>query len=141
MTSVATFFQELLRADIYKRSQGRITRQLTFAGMAIVVALGLWQLHSTMVASNYIFSLSYGIPSVLLFVGLWICFRTVNVPNVADFLIAVEAEMNKVSWPSRSELFRSSLVVLVSILVLAVVLTAFDFFWMFIFSNILHLIS
>ncbi len=34
-------------------------------------------------------------------VGLWLCFRLVNMPRFADFLIAVEAEMNKVSWPTR----------------------------------------
>ena len=31
-----------------------------------------------------------------------------NMPRFADFLIAVEAEMNKVSWPSKAELIRSS---------------------------------
>ena len=31
--------------------------------------------------------------------GLWLGYRIVNVPQFADFLIAVEAEMNKVSWP------------------------------------------
>ena len=40
------------------------------------------------------------------FVG---CFTgVVNLPVFADFLIAVEAEMNKVSWPTRGELFRGS---------------------------------
>ena len=33
-------------------------------------------------------------------------------PAFADFLIAVEAEMNKVSWPTRTELFRGSMVVI-----------------------------
>ena len=56
-------------------------------------------------------------------------FRVVNMPRFADFLIAVEAEMNKVSWPSRSELVRSSIVVLITIFVLAVVLFAYDMFW------------
>ena len=33
-------------------------------------------------------------------------------PAFADFLIAVEAEMNKVSWPTRHELIRASMVVM-----------------------------
>ena len=37
---------------------------------------------------------------MLLAAGLWASYRLVNVPAVADFLIAVEAEMNKVSWPT-----------------------------------------
>ena len=49
-------------------------------------------------------------------------YRVVNVPGFADFLIAVEAEMNKVSWPTRTELFRASMVVLILIFALAVVL-------------------
>ena len=44
---------------------------------------------------------------VLASLGLWVAFRLVNMPAFADFLIAVEAEMNKVSWPTRGELFRS----------------------------------
>jgi preprotein translocase subunit SecE len=50
-------------------------------------------------------------------------------PRFADFLIAVEAEMNKVSWPSRAELFRSVVVVLVSIIGLAIVLYLYDVLW------------
>jgi preprotein translocase subunit SecE len=56
-------------------------------------------------------------------------YRVVNVPGCADFLIAVEAEMNKVSWPTRSELFRASMVVLIVIFSLAIVLSLYDFAW------------
>ena len=54
----------------------------------------------------------------------------------ADFLIAVEAEMNKVSWPTRAELFRSSMVVIFCILFLAAVLYGYDLFW----STLLHVL-
>jgi preprotein translocase subunit SecE len=66
-------------------------------------------------------------------------YRMVNLPKFADFLIAVEAEMNKVSWPTRGELFRSSVVVIVTIFALAVILYFFDFFWgaFFTFTGIL----
>jgi len=46
----------------------------------------------------------------------------------------VEAEMNKVSWPTRGELFRASMVVLVTIFLLAVVLWLFDVVWGYVFS-------
>ena len=55
------------------------------------------------------------IPCLLLAAALWACYRLVNLPVFADFLIAVEAEMNKVSWPTRPELFRASTVVLIVI--------------------------
>lgn len=69
------------------------------------------------------------VPGLLLALGIWVAYRLVNMASFADFLIAVEAEMNKVSWPSRGELIRASAVVLVTMLVLAGVLFFFDVFW------------
>ena len=66
---------------------------------------------------------------LFVFGGLWLAFRAVNVPWIADFLIAVEAEMNKVSWPSRAEMFRSTIVVIVTIFGLAFVLFGYDLIW------------
>ena len=56
----------------------------------------------------------------------WAAFRIVQLPSFADFLISVEGEMNKVSWPSRGELFRASLVVMVVIFFLSALLFAYD---------------
>ena len=70
-----------------------------------------------------------GIPLALFAAGTWFAYRLVNLPRFADFLIAVEAEMAKVSWPTRGELVRSSIVVIVVILGLAVVLFGYDAFW------------
>lgn len=131
---MGAFVQELLRTGIYKRNQGRITRQVTFAVIAITVALGLWRLSETLLGQPA--GVRYGIPGLLLLGGLWMAYRLVNVPGFADFLIAVEAEMNKVSWPTRSELIRAALVVLVTIFLLAAVLFVFDYFWIFLFDKL-----
>ena len=53
----------------------------------------------------------------------------VNWPAFADFLIGVEAEMNKVTWPSWDELRRSSMVVMALIFGLTVILFVFDLLW------------
>ena len=92
---------------IYKRSQGRIARQVTFAALAIGVAAG--GLAAERVLGKRTTSLAAGrlAGAAGRRVGLWLAFRLVNMPAFADFLIAVEAEMNKVSWPTRGELFRS----------------------------------
>ncbi len=124
---MSTFIQELIHTGIYKRNQGRITRQVTFAAMAVTLSLGLWRLSVTLIGRET--AIRFGVPGVLLLAGLWIAYRVVNVPNFADFLIAVEAEMNKVSWPTRTELFRASMVVLITIFALATILACFDFFW------------
>jgi len=138
---VSTFIQQLFQIGVYKRSQGRIARQVTFAAMAITIALGLWRLSTTLKIANWVGDLNdYGfylwLPGLLLAAGLWIAYRTVNLPNFADFLIAVEAEMNKVSWPGRTELVRASMVVLVTIFVLAAVLATYDVFWAFLFKKL-----
>jgi len=138
---VNAFFQELLHAGIYKRSQGRITRQVTWAGLAAAVALGFWQLSQTMIEQwGWDRSLGLGVPTVLAVLGCWVAFRLVNYPRFADFLIAVEAEMNKVSWPTRGELVRSSLVVLFTIFALAVVLFGFDAIWNAVFRDVLRIL-
>ncbi len=78
--------------------------------------------------------LRYLAVSVVLFGGVWLGYRLVNIPRFADFLIAVEAEMNKVSWPSRGELIRSAVVVIFVIFLLAVVLFGYDLIWQQLFS-------
>jgi preprotein translocase SecE subunit len=249
---VGAFFREMLRVGIYKRSQGRITRQVTFAALAVAIALGLMRLSAILINVDPVVSakpaiavctakdgrveadatlkvsggsdktatvairagenltkvaedvnartsttgviaaireeegktklvlsstavgndgflqlespknvlqiegldadgiargrnalnlgLRFLIPGVLLFGGLWMSYRVVNVPSFADFLVAVEAEMNKVSWPTRSELFRASMVVLILIISLAIILFAFDLSWKLIFTKVLHIL-
>ena len=134
---MGAFIRELVSFGIYKRNQGRITRQITFAAVAVGVALGLYRLSQTLAPHGL--GWSYGGPLTLLVAGVWASYRLVNVPGVADFLIAVEAEMNKVSWPTKQELFRASMVVLIVIFVLAVILALFDIGWVFVFRR-LHII-
>jgi preprotein translocase subunit SecE len=138
---VNAFIQELFHVGIYKRSQGRITRQVTLAAMAIGVALGFWRFSQALTDwREWDAMISQAIATVLTLACWWVCYRLINVPRFADFLIAVEAEMNKVSWPTRGELFRASLVVLVTIFILAVVLFGFDFIWNWVFRDLLRIL-
>ena len=141
---MSAFFQELLNVGIYKRSQGRITRQVTFGALALVFAVGFFRMFQTLqlmnVKDSWAFTLfllgtgmAYWLPGVLLMICWWISYRLVNLPSFADFLIAVEAELNKVSWPTRTELIRSSIVVLISLFLLAGVIYGFDYIWRGIF--------
>jgi preprotein translocase subunit SecE len=134
--TVNPFLRELVSLGIYKRSQGRIARQLTFATLAIVFLLGAWRLNVYLGGVSEP-AIRVGLPVLLAVSGCWLAFRLVNLPNFADFLIAVEAEMNKVSWPTRTELFRSSLVVVFCIFFLSAVLYGYDLFW----SSLRHLLN
>jgi preprotein translocase subunit SecE len=125
---------EFFHAGIYKPTQGKACRQITFAALAVCVAIGCYELFGWLTVKSP--NLQYPIPLVLLLVGGWVCYRLVNVPRFADFLIAVQAEMNKVSWPSQQELIKSSIVVIFVLFLLAVVLFGFDMIWMWLFKFI-----
>jgi len=133
----APLTSELFQASVYKPNQGRIVRQLSALAVWVVVALGCWRLYGTM--RGFVDAGSYlipGIPGVLLVAGLWFGYRVVNWPRFADFLIAVEAEMNKVTWPGKDELIRASIVVMFTIFFLAMALFCFDIIWQAFFNFI-----
>lgn len=127
--------QELLQVGIYKRSQGRIARQVTCLVIWIVMAIGAYRLYTV---GNLSMPYRYVIPAAVLVVGVWFGYRIVNYPPFADFLIAVEAEMNKVTWPTSTELVRSSVVVIVLIAGLTTVLFGYDTVWSALLKYILQ---
>lgn len=127
--------QEFTSAALYKRSQGRLARQITCIVIWLVVAIGCWRL-STQVLNRTDLAVRYGVPGVMLLVGMWIGYRLVNYPPFADFLIAVEAEMNKVSWPTWRELSRSTIVVIVLIVGLTAVLFGLDTIFLFLLETL-----
>jgi len=121
------FVREMLRTDIYKRSQGRLVRQFTCLAIWAAFVLMAWRAYPTLTIDWHLSSMTaYTVSGILLVVGLWLGFRIVNLASFADFLIAVEAEMNKVSWPSRTELIRASMVVIILMFGLMIVLYAYD---------------
>lgn len=141
--SSRTLVSELLATAIYKRTQGRMVRQVTCGSIWLILIIGAWRFYETNMKelglpetwSPAVASLvRYGIPGILLFVGGWIAYRAVNWPRFADFLISVEAELNKVSWPSKSELVKASLVVIFTLGFLAMILFAYDIIWQTVFT-------
>lgn len=151
-SATATLWRDLLRFSVYKRTQGKVARQVTFAALAITIATGVWRLAQLLPAwlagsegmgfaaggagSADLGVLRFLVPGLLLAAGLWVAFRLVNYPPFADFLIAVETEMTKVSWPTVDEVVRSSAVVIFMIFALAAILAAYDLFWWFVLRAI-----
>jgi len=134
----SSFVGEIFQVGLYKPSQGRITRQVTCAVLWIVIALASLRLYQTLYEADV---WQYIGPMALLVIGFWAAYRAVNYPRFADFLIAVEAEMNKVSWPSKGELIRSSVVVIFVIFMLAIVLFGYDVLWQWLFKNVLGVLK
>ena len=125
----------LLAAGVYKRNQGRLARQLTVLAMWLLIFIGCYQL-STVALAGLDAPIRLGVPLVLAAVGAWCAYRAANYPPFADFLVSVEAEMAKVSWPTRDEVWRATMVVIAVMVLLAVLLFAFDFLWQEIFRLI-----
>ena len=119
---MAELISGMFRSSRYKRSQGRVARQITFFAILATVAIGAWRLSEGATTEVG----RYAVPAAVVAVGAWLAFRIVNLPRFADFLISVEAEMNKVSWPSRAELFRASMVVIIVIFLLTAILFTYD---------------
>lgn len=130
-----TWKAELVSLNMYKRSQGRLTRQLTAIAIAGVVILGAWTL-SQGPLSNYSQSVQTGIPFLMSAAAIWVAFRLINWPRFADFLISVEAEMDKVTWAGREELQRATIVVISTMLFIGLVLLVYDMFWVWFFTLI-----
>ena len=129
------FLMNLFRADQYKPMQGRHARIYTAIALGVIVALGLWRLFETL--NDYSLATRYGIPTALGLVLGWIIYRISHYPPFVEFLIATEAEMNKVSWTSREDLYRATTVVLVTVTLMAVFLFGVDWLW----STLLQLLG
>lgn len=149
--------QGLFHAIGYKGNQGVRVRRGTIVGVLAVGIAGI----ITMVQHRYfgservevgndwywivpytnqdkIVPLMYKVhllmPIVLGLLLLWIAWRIVNIPSFADFLVATEAEMNKVSWTTRRRLFQDTIVVLVTVVLFTVFLFVVDIIWIKVLS-------
>lgn len=129
------FWAELFQFGFYKPNQGRVVRQVSFAIGSLLAVLAAWEILRSGVMGG-LGGGRYFAMIGLAAVGVWFAFRMVNYSLFADFLIAVEAEMNKVSWPTRRELWNASLVVMFVIFAMAAFLFLFDALWTAIFEAV-----
>lgn len=74
-------------------------------------------------------SVRFTVPLLLMALAIWVAWRIVNLPSFADFLIATEAEMNKVSWTTRQRLVQDTIVVLMTMVLMAFFLFLVDVAW------------
>lgn len=135
----------------YKRVLGRLVRRLTILGILIVGGTGVYSLvYQGSLPDHWVVTVpfsdpaqtftllpdaKYSVPSLLIALTVWVAWRAVNMPQFAEFLIATEAEMNKVSWSSRKRLAQDTVVVLVCTVAMALFLLAVDLFWGWLLSR------
>ncbi len=122
--------------EIYKRGQGKHTRIMTFVGAMVLVVIGAVLLSERLTVFQLNPLVRYGIATVLVLGVAVLMFWIVNRPQSADFMIATEGEMKKVSWSSRKEVVGSTKVVIITTLILAAVLFAVDMLFTQFFMSI-----
>jgi preprotein translocase SecE subunit len=131
-------------SNAFKYNQGQKVRRATLIALLVLVVAGIgaawtgnnfgkgnWEIPvaGTDLMLVALFNVQYMFPA-LVFLGLiWFAWRLVNVPSFADFLIATEAEMNKVSWTTRKRLIQDTIVVLVTVFLLTMYLFVVDILW------------
>ncbi|MGF1579299.1 MAG: preprotein translocase subunit SecE [Gemmataceae bacterium] len=143
----------------FKSSQGTRVRRTTLIAMLLIIGCGIFAaIQANLFGSGHwavslpnsglsfptlknefgkplvdawpvLLSVEYTAPLVCFaFLG-WFAWRLTNWPTFADFLIATEAEMNKVSWSTRKRLFQDTIVVLVTVLLMTLFLFLVDILW------------
>jgi preprotein translocase subunit SecE len=131
----ASLLPELFRFGIYKPNQGRLVRQFTFFAIAVLVAFGCITLANGPLI-RYSQAVKIGVPLGIWVFFCWIAFRIVNIPKFADFLVSVESELEKVTWPSRNEVVQATIVVLCTMFFLGLFLFLIDLIWTWLFNFI-----
>jgi len=122
-------------SGIYKRGQAANTRLGTAFGVFIVAAYGCFVLHLKLQPLGNIWLqtlVPVGLCAVIAGIIAWV----MNRPSVADFLIASEGEIKKVSWSTRKELTASTTVVIFVMLSIAFLLAVVDFLFVWFFQEI-----
>jgi preprotein translocase SecE subunit len=147
--------QGWFHATPFKPNQGFKVRRATILGLLILGFCGIatlishrslgsdrlaandwyWQIPFTELYLPLIHKIHVTVPLILSVLLLWIAWRVVNWPMFADFLIATEAEINKVSWTTRKRLFQDTIVVLVTTFILTAFLFLIDLLWIKLLSS------
>jgi len=129
----AQFAREIGSLSLYKKSQGRLVRELTLIAVIVVTIGGCYSLYNSWLL-GYEPPIRMGVACGLALVICWTAFRAVNFPPFAEFLISVQAEVQKVNWPSWTELKRATIVVIVMMFFLGFVLFLYDNIWIQVLS-------
>jgi len=125
-----------------RQEQGRMARMAAFWICTLLLLFGCTSLHTTLVARDLLtgqvfgveripvlgidFNWAFVVASVLFLAGASVIAWWQAKPKVSGLLNDTEAELRKVAWPTFDEVVRSSVVVIVCVVVLGVFLAGSD---------------
>jgi len=127
---------------IYKPGPGYYPRGGTAVGSGILIIWGAFFLLDEFRGSldpnaSYYYPIQYGVAVGFILAMGALLYWVVGLNRKAnDFFIATEGEMKKVSWSTRQEVVRSTKVVIVTVVLMAIFLFAADLLFMEFFSAI-----
>jgi len=126
----------------YKWGQGKNTRLWSVVAAAVITAVGCWRLYDRLQASLEVTQvaglwISTAVPLGLFAVITALLYWLINRPTVADFLIAAEGELKKVSFSSKREIAVSTFVVIIVVFLMAFMLGAADFCFNLFFTSVI----
>jgi preprotein translocase subunit SecE len=127
-----------MNLKIYKKSQGKNARLGTAISLFVIAALGGWILHTRLLTYNNPW-LHTMIPAAVVAISAAIIYWLSNVHSIADFLIAAEGEIKKVSWSTRKEIAHSTLIVIIVVAAMSVGLGVVDMGFQFFFRDLINL--
>lgn len=140
----------------YKKEHGIWLRRGTMIGIILLLAAGIWhythfrlggggewivRMPLTTAAICVVRMPRLTLSLAVLCAGSWFAWRLVNLPRFADFLVSAENEMVKVYWPSWRSLWRDTVVVLVTVVLLAIFLYIMDILWTVILGRFLGVLG
>ena len=123
---------------IYKRGQGYYTRLYSALTLFAIVVCGCLVLHGELQVYDEVWVETLVPAGVCVAFGLLI-YWLVNKVSVADFLIAAEGEIKKVSWSSRHEIIVSTFIVICVVMLVGALLGAVDVGFRWFFDQIIGL--
>ena len=126
----------------YKWGQGKTTRVYTVIAIGILVIIGCWRVYQKLTASMDVtvplgLWTSVLVPLVIFGAIMLLIYWLINKPLVADFLIAAEGELKKVSFSSKREIAVSTFVVIIVVILMTTMLGMADFCFNLFFTNVI----
>ncbi len=123
---------------VYKPGQGYWTRVGTAISAGVLVLWGVYwatqsELSQMLGNSDHRLFIQAAVAVGLIVVAAGVLWWVLNKAKVVDFMIATDAEMRKVSWPSWHELVGSTWVVICGTFLMAILIFVVDvtFTWFF----------
>jgi preprotein translocase subunit SecE len=120
---------------IYKRGQGYYTRLWSGLVTFSIAASGCYVLWRKMEVITNLWVKTL-VPMGLCVGFGFLVFWLMNKPAAADFMIAAEGEIKKVSWSSRREITASTLIVIFVVVLMAIMLFVADMVLSYLFKEV-----